>query len=80
MLWALFGVIWVMPQSVTDLFTAWQGPFGRHCNIDLWRDATKGTLDALRERNGRFLRLNISSSTHLLDWSSVLILFHVLIF
>ena len=40
-LWSMvfFGVIWVIPQSVTNLFTAWQGPFGRHCNIDLWRAA-----------------------------------------
>ena len=27
MVWALFGLLWVMPQSVTDLFSALQGPF-----------------------------------------------------
>ena len=37
MVWSLFGVIWVMPQSVANLFTSWQGPFGRQRNIDLWR-------------------------------------------
>ena len=26
-----------MPQSVADLFADWQGLFGRHRNIDLWR-------------------------------------------
>ena len=35
--WSLFGVIWVMPQSVADLFASWQVPFGRQRNIDLWR-------------------------------------------
>ena len=35
MVWVLFGVIWVMPQSVANIFASWQGPFGRHRNIDL---------------------------------------------
>ena len=33
MVWNLFGLLWVMPQSVTDLFSAWQGPLGKHRNI-----------------------------------------------
>ena len=79
MVWALFGVNWVMPQSVMDLFIAWQGSFGRQCNVDLWRAVPncvlcvygeKGTVDALRKRNSRSSRLNLSS-TLLLDWSSV---------
>ena len=27
LVWAIFGLLWVMPQSVTDLFSALQGPF-----------------------------------------------------
>ena len=80
MVWALFGVLWVMPQSVTDLFSAWQGPFCRHRNIYFWRGCPtfygvfgeKGTLDALRERNGLFSRLNLSFST--LCWIGFLFL------
>ena len=40
----------------------------------------KGTLDALRERNGRFLRLNLSSSTLCLLGVLFFLLFLVLIF
>ena len=30
MVWNLFDLLWVIPQSVTDLFSAWQGPLGKH--------------------------------------------------
>ena len=54
MVWSLFGVIWVMPQIVADLFTSWQGPFGRQHNIDLWRAVPHCVLWCLwRERNSR---------------------------
>ena len=26
-----------MPHMVIGLFVSWQGMFGHHCNIDLWR-------------------------------------------
>ena len=52
MVWSLFGVTWVMPQSVADLFASWQGPFGRQCNIDLWRAVPHCVLWCLwRETN-----------------------------
>ena len=44
------------------------------CNL------TRFTLDALRERNGRFLRLNLSSSTFCLFGVLSILLFLVLIF
>ena len=78
-----------MPQSVTGLFSAWQGPFGRRQNIDFWRAARivfygvfgeKGTQDALRERKGLFSRLNLSFSTLCQIGVLFLILFHVLSF
>ena len=35
MVWNLFGLLWVMSQSVTNLFSAWQGPFGKNQNMAL---------------------------------------------
>ena len=35
MMWNLFGLLWVMSQSVTNLFSAWQGPFGKNQNMAL---------------------------------------------
>ena len=36
MVFGLFGVCWVMPMSVVELFACWQGRFGRHRNGDIW--------------------------------------------
>ena len=33
----LFGIHWVMPHTVIELFESWQEKFWRHCNIDVWR-------------------------------------------
>ena len=79
MVWSLFGVIWVTPQSVTDLFASWQGPFGRQRNIDLWRAVLHCVLWCLwRERNSRCFEgiersiLEIKSLLHsLIAWCSV---------
>ena len=30
MVFALFGIYWVMPKRVIDLFAYWQGHFGLH--------------------------------------------------
>ena len=37
MVFCLFGLQWVMPKRVIDLFTAWQRFFGRHRNIAFWK-------------------------------------------
>ena len=37
LVFCLFGIHWVMPQKVFELFESWQGKFGRHRNIELWR-------------------------------------------
>lgn len=56
-----------MPQRVLDLLTTWQGSFGRHQNIAFWRVVLhcimcvlgkNRMLEALRDVNGLFLRLN----------------------
>ena len=35
--WTLFGLLWVILHGVSDLFSSWQGSFGGHQSIDLWR-------------------------------------------
>ena len=37
LVFCLFGIHWVMPHKVIELFKSWQGMFGQHQNIDLWR-------------------------------------------
>ena len=37
MVLCLFGLQWVMPLKVIELFESWQGKFRQHCNIDFWR-------------------------------------------
>jgi hypothetical protein len=36
MVFGLFGVHWVMPRTVLDLFSSWQGLFGRRRNTVVW--------------------------------------------
>ena len=35
LVFCLFGIHWVMPQKVIELFESWQGKFRRHRNIEL---------------------------------------------
>ena len=37
MVFCLFGIHWVMPYHISKLLGSWQGKFGRHRNIDLWK-------------------------------------------
>ena len=37
MVWALFGLQWVITHGVSDLFSSWLGSFSGHQSIDLWR-------------------------------------------
>jgi hypothetical protein len=57
-LWALvfgmFGVQWVMPQSVLELFCSWLGNRGRHESILIWKMIPHCLIWCLwRERNSR---------------------------
>ena len=36
MVFTLFGIHWVMPKTVVDLFACWQGKLGRHRNSAIW--------------------------------------------
>ena len=76
----LFGIHWVMPLKVIGLFESWQGMFGRHHNIDLWRLVPHCLLWCIwRERNARsfegcersMLEIKSFFLHNLLDWSVV---------
>ena len=84
MVWTLFGLLWVMPHSVTDLFSSWQGSFGGHRSIDLWRAVPHCVLWCIRrEWNSRCFEGKERSISDLksllfytlLEWSSFFNLF-----
>ena len=50
----LFGIQWVMPHAVLELFEAWQGKFARHRHIHVWRLVPHCLIWCIwRERNAR---------------------------
>ena len=52
MVFGLFGVHWVMPRTVLDLFSSWQGRFERRRNAVIWRVIPHRVFWCLwRERN-----------------------------
>ena len=84
MVWTLFGLLWVMPHSVTDLFSSCQGSFGGHRSIDLWRAVPHCVLWCIRrEWNSRCFEGKERSISDLksllfytlLEWSSFFNLF-----
>ena len=84
MVWTLFGLLWGMPQSVTDLLSSWQGSFGGHRSIDLQRVVPHCVLWCIwRERNSRCFEGNEQSILELksllfhtlLEWNSSFNLF-----
>uniref|UniRef100_A0A2N9IMT1 Reverse transcriptase zinc-binding domain-containing protein n=1 Tax=Fagus sylvatica TaxID=28930 RepID=A0A2N9IMT1_FAGSY len=54
MVFGLFGVVWVMPRTILELLECWQGCFGKHRNILIWRVIPHCLMWCIwRERNGR---------------------------
>jgi hypothetical protein len=52
MVFVMFGIHWVMPKRVIDLFYCWQGKFGWHQNITIWKAIPHCLMWCLwRERN-----------------------------
>ena len=48
----LFGVHWVMPCHVLDFWAGWQGCYGDHCKLVVWRMVPHCVMWCLwRERN-----------------------------
>jgi hypothetical protein len=54
MVFVLFGLHWVMPRRVIELFACWQGNFGRHQHINIWRAIPHCLMWCVwKERNAR---------------------------
>ena len=54
LVFCLCGIHWVMPHIVIELFESWQGNFGRHRNVDVWRLGPLCLIWCIwRERNAR---------------------------
>ena len=57
-LWSLvfcvFGLHWVMPKRVKDLLASWQGSFGLHRNVVIWKMVPHCVMWCIwREKNAR---------------------------
>ena len=81
MVFGLFGVSWVMPQSVVGLLACWLGRFGRHWNGNIWGIILHCLMWCLwKERNSKCFEdiersipdLKLFFFRTLLDWLSVL--------
>ena len=54
LVFCLCGIHWVMPHTVIELFESWQGNFGQHRNVDVWRLGPLCLIWCIwRERNAR---------------------------
>ena len=54
MIFALFGIHWVMPRCVVDVFACWQGSLWHHQNIVIWKAIPHCVMRCIwRERNAR---------------------------
>uniref|UniRef100_A0A2N9FRM3 Reverse transcriptase domain-containing protein n=1 Tax=Fagus sylvatica TaxID=28930 RepID=A0A2N9FRM3_FAGSY len=54
MIFGLFGIHWVMPKCVIEVFWCWQGSFGRHQNLVIWKAIPHCLMWCIwRERNAR---------------------------
>ena len=84
MIFALFGIHWVMPRRVIELFDCWQGSMGRQQNLVVWRVIPYCLMWCLwRERNARtfegcelsVVELKLQFYRYLFDWLSATGLF-----
>ena len=79
MVFVLFGLHWVMPRRVIELFACWQGKFGRHQHINIWRAIPHCLMWCVwKERNARTFEgceqtvaeLKLLFFRMLFDWTS----------
>jgi hypothetical protein len=81
MIFALFGIHWVMPKRVIDLFNCWQGSLGRHQNFVICKAIPHCLMWCLwRESNARVfegceisvVELKLQFHRALMDWMSTI--------
>ena len=69
-----------MPHTITELFESWQGKFGQHHNVDVWRIVPHCLIWCIwRERNARgfescersMLEIKTFFLQALFDWSVI---------
>ena len=81
MVFVLFGIHRVMPRRVIDLFACWQGNFGRHQHINIWRAIPHCLMWCVwKERNARTFEgceqtvaeLKLLFLHMLFDWTSAI--------
>jgi hypothetical protein len=54
MVFGMFGVQWVMPRTVMDLFSCWMGRLGQHDSVLVWKMVPHCLIWCLwHERNTR---------------------------
>jgi hypothetical protein len=54
MVFVMFGVYWAMPRTVRGLLACWQGSFGKHRHVEIWRCVPHCLMWCIwRERNLR---------------------------
>lgn len=85
MVFCLFGIHWVLPSQVKVLLASWQGSFGRHCNVTIWRLVPHCLMWCIwQERNAQSFEGCERSTLEfksfffytLLDWARALQLFY----
>jgi hypothetical protein len=77
MVFGLFGVYWVMPNSIVELIECWQGSFGKHRNYSIWHAVPHCLMWSIwRERYGRcfedcersYVEIKLLFLRSLFDW------------
>lgn len=54
LVFALFGVSWIMPKMVVQILACWQGKFHNNSGVRVWKAAALCILWTIgRERNSR---------------------------
>jgi hypothetical protein len=68
-IFSLFGVTWVMPETVLDMLVCWRGQMGNRSVLPVWRIAPLCVLWIVwRERNARCFEDSEKSMIELLNF------------
>jgi hypothetical protein len=68
-IFSLFGVTWVMPETVLDMLVCWRGQMGNRYVLPVWRIAPLCVMWIVwRERNARCFEDSEKSKIELLNF------------